>query len=135
MRAKEMIIDFLNYIFLLLLIIFCITYFIVGDRIKIMAEFMKMLIPFAYFGIALLIKMKFSRSDLYKRKKEDNLEIVLNLSYYDKIKDELIVFLLPVIILFLAFFNGKIDLVDILQASCSFIIMYLWHMALFKKTQ
>jgi hypothetical protein len=135
MKAKDMIIDFINYIFLLLLIVFCISYFIVGDRVEAVTDFMKALIPFAYLGIAILIQIKYSRGELYKRKRDDNLEVTLNLTYYDKIKDEIVIFLLPIIVLVTAALTEGIDLTDMVQALLVFLTMYLWHNALFKKTE
>ncbi len=133
-RAKDLIIDFFNYALLLVLIIFCLTFFIVGNRLAIFTEFIKLLMPLAYFGIFFLIRIKFDRETLKKRKKEDNLnEIIKYLTKLDKIKDLIIISFLSIIIFVIAMIGGGIDVFDILQAIIAFFTMFFWHLVLFRK--
>lgn len=132
--GKDILIDFLNLVFTLALIGFCLFYFTVGNRFANFTAFMRSLVPLAFFGIIFLIKLKLGRSDLSKRKREDNMTVTLYLTYFDKIKSNIIVFSLPIIICLLAFFiNKKVGVIDVMQASIAFIIAYVWQESLFKK--
>lgn len=134
MSGKNILIDFINVVFTLILITFCIFYFTVGNRFQNFTEIMKALVPLAFFGILFLVKLKLSRLHLEKRKQEDNLYITLNLTYFDKIKSNLIVFSLPIIVCMVPFIiNRTVDLISILQACVVFIITYVWQEAIFKK--
>lgn len=134
MSAKDMILDFINLIFVLALTAFCVFYFTVGDHFAKFQMIMKAMMPLAFFGIIFLVKIKFSRSDIRKRKKEQNLNITLCLTCMDKLKSDLVVFSLPFIILLISFWADKtINSTDIFQASMAFGIVYLWQKFLFKK--
>ena len=133
-RAKDLIIDFFNYALLLFLIIFCLIFFIVGNRLAVFTEFIKLLMPLAYFGIFFLVRLKFDREALRKRKKEGNLnEIIKYLTKLDKIKDLIIISILSIIILIIAMIDGYVDVFDILQAIIAFLTMFFWHLALIRK--
>lgn len=134
MSGKNILIDFINVVFTLILIAFCIFYFTVGNRFQNFTAIMKALVPLAFFGILFLVRLKLSRLHLEKRKQEDNLYITLNLTYFDKIKSNLIVFSLPILICLIPFMiNRTVDLISILQACVVFIITYVWQEAIFKK--
>lgn len=126
--------DFITYAFLIFLIGFCIIFFIAGDRVDMISDFMKSLFPLAIFGVFFLIKTKFGRYEFKKRRDESNLGIALQLTYIDKLLGDLIAFTLPILIIAIAlFFNGKVDFIDIIQASAAFLAMYLWEKRLFNK--
>jgi hypothetical protein len=59
------------------------------------------------------------------------------LSYLDKIKDYLVVLLLPLAALLVPLAGKDFNSTDAMQASCIFIVAYLWHKFLFavKKTE
>jgi hypothetical protein len=134
MKAKDMIIEFINLLFLLFLIAFVIIYIVVGDRVGAVVNFMKLLTPFAFLGIIFIIKMKLTRQQIRQRKEEKNTDIVLYLTTSDKFKGEIISFLIPISILLIAAFGrGQITSVDIFQAVISFLIFYFWYNSLFKK--
>ncbi|MFH1661823.1 MAG: hypothetical protein ABIA02_01885 [Candidatus Falkowbacteria bacterium] len=134
MSAKDLTIEFINMVFMIFLIAFCIFYFIAGDRFAMLAVIMESLMPLAVFGIAFLIKLKLSRRILKKRTREDNLSIILYLTYFDKLKTDIIIYLLPIIVLLISFiYDRNVDLVDIFQALIVFLIVYFWQKMLFKK--
>lgn len=66
------------------------------------------------------------------RKREDYAQIMYATNY-DKIKDRVFVFLLPVIILGIAIYCKKIDVIDQLQALSVFLSQYFWHKYLIRK--
>lgn len=126
--------DFLTYAFLIFLICFCIVFFIAGNRVEMISDLMRSLVPLAIFGVFFLAKTKFSRYEFKKRSKENDLDITLRLTYIDKLISNLITFSLPILIIAIAlFFKGKIDFVDIIQASAAFLVMYLWEKRLFNR--
>ncbi len=134
MSIKDYIIDFINYVFMLILISVFILYFIADDHFREFLEILRALMPLSFFALIFLIKFKLSR--MYaKRSSLDGMgEIILYLSSFDKMWSELIVFILPFVICLLSFlFLGKVDSVDILQAVAAFLIMHAWHNYIFKK--
>lgn len=134
MSAKDLIIDFLNFIFLIAIISFFIVFFIVGDRFFAFSQFIKTLMPLAIFTLIFLIKIKLTRTKLKKRKHENNMEITLYLTYFDKLKFDILIYSTPIIITGIAFtINKTITLTDIIQAIIVFLIMYIWQIILLKK--
>lgn len=126
--------DFLNTVFTIILVAFCIFYFIAGDRFGEAEKIMKMILPLAYFGILFLIRMKFNQRRLRKLYRESNLdEIITYLTLFDKIRDTIIIASLPLIILFIAFIDKIIHTEDYLQAGLVFALMYAWHLYLFRQ--
>lgn len=133
MSARDLIIDFINYAFLLLLTGFCITYFVIGDRFAMFGEFLKMVLPISLFGIFFLIKLKFKRKIINKIAdgKERN-EIIGYFSREDKFKDNIIVTALPFIVLLISFFEKNLDFIDLTQALLAYLYVRLWHNYLFR---
>jgi hypothetical protein len=136
MSVKDLFFDFLNFIFLIVLVAFVIFYFIAGDRFVAFMKVMQSLIPIAIFAIAFLIALKIKRRE-YKKNKERDGEgggINLFLSHFDILKWDIIIFLTPLMILLLSLLVDKaVDLTDIFQAVFSLIIMYFWKKSLLKK--
>ncbi len=126
--------DFLNYMIIILIMIFLSLYFIIGDHFTVFTEVIRALAPISFFLIILLVKLKFSRIELKKSKNENNEESVLYLSASDKFKSDLLIYSLPVIILAVALvFNNQVDFADVAQAIIAFLIMYLWQRIIFNK--
>jgi len=136
MKAKFLIIDFINTLFFFGIIGFTITYFIVGDRLIIFTRFLRSLIPFSYYGLLFLYKVRNSADDFEKFRKEDTLdEIIVYFSDLDIIKDLVIITGIPIFIIGLAFLGPQVDIADILQAVLTFTIMLIWHLILFKRKE
>ena len=134
MNAKDLIIDFINYVFVLLLIIFCIFYFLAGQHFANFISILRSLAIIAIFSIFLLIKINFNRKNRRLLEKEGEIDQVFYLTYFDKFKSDIVIFLLPITIIFVAFIiNLTIGIDDILQAILAFLIMYLWQKIIFKK--
>ena len=132
MNAKDYIIDFLNYVVLLFLFFFLFVYFFIGDRLGSITKIMQSLVPLSYFFIFFLLRFRHSRRTLKKRKEEiGGTDLVLHLTYRDKIIDEVLIFSLPVIIIWIAHLKGVVDIYTIFQAGIVFIIMFIWHNVLF----
>lgn len=136
MKAKDVIIDFINHIFLLSMVAFFIFWFTVGDRFEAFAELMRSLVPIGIFGFIFLVMIKIKRMKMKERRRnsEEDAEIVLRLTYFDESRGDILIFLLPIIILLIAFFiDGFVATADVIQAAFAFLLMYLWKSALFKK--
>lgn len=126
--------DFITYAFLLFLIGFCIVFFIAGNRVEMITDLMRSLVPLAIFSVFFLVKTKFDRYEFKKRSKENDLDITLRLTYIDKLIGNLIAFTLPILIIAIAlFFKGETDFIDIIQASAAFLVIYFWQKRLFDK--
>jgi hypothetical protein len=133
MKGFNVLIDFFNYIFLLLLVSFIIIYIIVGDRISIFTNIIKTIIPLSYFLAMFLLAIKIDRNKYEKIRKEDKLdEVVIYFDRIDNIKDIVVTLILPVVVIFIAMID-KINIIDIFQAVSSFSLMYFWHLVIFMK--
>jgi hypothetical protein len=134
MSAKDQILDFLALIFIIILISFCIIFFIAGDRFFVFTEIIKSLVPVAILAILFLIKYKLERREIKKEKEEGVLKIILYLDFFDKILSDLLVYLAPMGILLIAlFFNKTVSFLDIIQALFILIFLYIWNYYLFTK--
>lgn len=132
--AEDLLIDFINFVFFLIFVAFCIIFFIQGNNFNSFVEVLKALVPVSLIAILFLIKYKLNRSEFKKRKREGDLEIILRINFIDKIILEIILYLLPIVILFISIFsNGKTDLADLLQAIVAFFVVYFMLKYLFGK--
>lgn len=133
MKAREMIFDFLNDSFLLVISLFFFFYFFLGGRLEQASALVKMFIPLAIFLLFLLIKTKFNARRYRKYKNEFNLDQkVCYLTDSDKIKDAVVVLSLPAVMLGFTALDKYVDIIDILQASAVFIVSYAWHLKIFR---
>jgi len=89
MTAKDLILDFINLIFIIFLVSFCIIFFIAGNHFAQFIEIIKTLVPLAIFGIIFLIKLKIARQQEKKRERENNFDIILYLTCFDKLKTDI----------------------------------------------
>ncbi len=134
MSAKDMIIDFVNTIFIIVLSIFCFFYFIIFDNMDVAKQIVKTAMVFSVFGMIFLIKMKTERRKIKKIKKEFNLDkVILYLTKLDLIKDIIVILLLSFIVFMIAFIKGSYNNIDTLQIF--FVLVYLlsWHFIVFRK--
>lgn len=74
-----------------------------------------------------------NKAELKLRTKEDEMEIVLRLTFFDKILNDIILFLTPIIILLTPVLAGQPDLIDVFQVAVTFLIFYFWLRHLFNK--
>jgi len=134
MSPKDLILDFLNLAFMIVLVAFCIIYFIVGDHFNVFSLFMKSMAPLAFFGILFLIQLKITRSQIKEKKKEDKTELVLYLNIFDKLLSDIVVFCTPILLGFLIYFSkGFLEAMDIIFLSIMFLIMFFWQKYMFSK--
>jgi len=136
MSAKNLLLDFINYLFITLLLVLSFFYFIDPERFHEFTEFMGALVPLAVFGIIFLIKLKFIRVELENKKEEGSTDLVLFLDYFDKVKADLITFGIPMLMILLKqIITGAVEIADILIAALTFVSLYFWHRYLFKKAR
>lgn len=136
MTAKNLFFDFLNLVFIIVIVGLSIVYFIMPDRFAAFTEIMRNLAPIAFFVLILLIKIKFNRVEHTKRKNENNTEIILVLNYWDKFISDIIVFTTPILLCLFAYLaNQTVGMMDIFYSALIFIIMYFWQRYLFSKQQ
>jgi len=134
MSPKDLILDFINLVFMVILIAFCILYFVAGDHFFVFSLFMKSMIPLAFFGIIFLIQLKITRDEIKVRKKEDKTELVLYLNIFHKLASDIIVFCTPILLGFFIYeVRGSLDAIDIILLSIMFLIMFFWQKYLFSK--
>lgn len=138
MNAKSLILDFINLVFLIILVGFVIVFFIAGDRFESFIHIMKSLVPIAIYGIIFMIMIKIKRMQLQKWKSEgresSDKEIVIYLSFMDKYILDILLYLMPIVILVTAFFleDKVVNFTDILQATVAFLMMAYSQRLLFK---
>lgn len=136
MSAKNLLLDFINYLFIILLILLCFFYFIDPERFREFTQLMGALVPLAVFGIIFLIKLKILRLQFESKKEEGSTDIVLFLDFMDKVKADLVTFGIPMLIILIRLIIvGTVEVADILIASISFAVLYFWHRYLFNKAR
>jgi len=134
MTAKDLFIDFINFIFLIIIVGLTIIYIIAGDNFLVFKQIMESLAPFGALGILFLVNFRFWREKSKKKEREGNLEITLHLTFVDKLKSDVFIFSLPAVLMGIAFVaNGKVGPADVLEALTVFIVGYLWEKWLFGK--
>lgn len=134
MSARNLIVDFVNLIFIIIIIGGAILYFIAGDHFE---DFKKILVsfsPIGFFIILFLFKLRFGRGEKEKREREGNLNLILKLDFVDKTKSDIFMFSLPVTVCLIAFIvNKEVTLINFFQSAVVFIIAYWWKKWLFSK--
>lgn len=133
MSFKNAIIDFFNYAFAVALIGFCIMYFIVPGRFEAFTHLMKAIAPLFFFIFIFLIKWKLSREEARVLKDNNEEDFSLAFNYWDKMKAELLVYILPIGILALSIFSGEPNSYDFLQALLVFVVLYFLVRNIFSK--
>lgn len=137
MKVKEMIIDFISYIFLLLIIIFSIIYFIAGDRLESFGKFLHAFIPFSYFCLIFILKFKaFNKKyqDYKYYKQERNLdEIIIYFTRFDLIRNIFFIILSSIFVILIAIYNQTVNLNDFIQSLLAFVVLLFSHILLFHR--
>jgi hypothetical protein len=134
MSAKTMLIDFINLIFIIVLTGAAIIYFTTGDNFDNFKRLMEALTPIALLIVIFLVNLRVWRQKEEKRKSEGNLDVTLEMTYMDKLKSDLFVFILPITVLLIAWLIDKrIGSTAVLQAAIVFAIAYFWQKWLFGK--
>ena len=132
MKAKDMMFDFVETLFLILLITFIVFYFIVGNRLGLAEDIIKTVIPFAIFGILFLSKLKYSRHELRRLDRESTAEEAVIYPTAILVKWNIrVIIIISFIILLIPFFNKTLSIIDALQAFVFGGPMYVWHRYLF----
>jgi len=132
--AKDILIDFINFIFAVTIIGLAILYFIAGNNFENFRRVLEALAPLAVLVMIFLVNLKLWREKAKKKEREGNLDLTLQLTFVDKLKSDIFLFLLPAAVLLVAFIvNQRVGLVDILEALAVFIVAYLWQKWLFGK--
>jgi hypothetical protein len=133
LRARDLIIDFINYAFDLGIAAFCILFFIVGDRFNEFGEFFRRLLPLSAFGLFFLLYLKIGRKKLVQMDEEKVInESITYITKADIFKDRAVIFLLPLTILSINAVNGQYDMVDFIQAMVALPLMFFWRKFLFR---
>lgn len=136
MSAKDLIIDFINLVFIVILIGFFLVFFIVPENFAAFRETIIALSPGAFFMLVAMVKIKLVRQKLKRMKQNDdyNDEVILYLSHWDKLISEAVVFGTPVALSLLIYFvANKVVVIDVIIISLVFIIMYGWQKYLWSK--
>lgn len=132
MKARDMIFDFFETLFLIFLIAFVVFYFIVGDRLDLARHILKTVLPFAVFGIVFLSKMKYNRHELKRLDNENSADQAVVYPTKAMIKwDFRIIIFISFIILLIPFLNKTLSIIDALQVFLFGGVMYAWHRHLF----
>ena len=133
-NVKSYFIDFINFILIWVIMVFLVGIVILGSRLELLSNLFKSFIPLAFFLVIFLLIWKIERSKLNKMKYQNSMELILYLSHSYKFIDKIIIFLLPVLIIFIAVLRGGVEIYDIIQAIVVLVVLYTWHRIMFKKT-
>ena len=134
MTTKNVIVEFLSFIFFISLLIFVYYFFIVGERVEDLGEILLTFVPIAIFIMLYLFVFNFRRREMERRREDNNDEIALYLDLRDKLIADILPFVLSVgVILFAWFSFDKINKFDIMSSLFVFFIVMSWHSYIFKK--
>lgn len=134
LKAKEMMLDFIDTVFLLLLISFCVFYFIVGDNFAAAQKIVKAAFAFSWVGVIFVLKFKFSKVHFRKLSVESRLgEIVSYFDRIDRIKDLLLILTIPFVLMGIALWDKSLNAIDLEQSFFVFLLIYISHFILFRK--
>lgn len=133
-KPKEMIFDFLQTVFTLLLIAFCVYYFIVEGKFFTSSEALKSLFTIALFGFMFLFKLKKEKIEAQRQKDKaawDEIALVFTRSEYAQ---NVFWGLASVFsLLCLAWLDGAVDKLSVLYFLCVSGILAGWHFWLFRR--
>jgi hypothetical protein len=136
MTSRQILITFAETLFIIFAAAFVVIYIILGDRFYLLMAMMKTFAPLSVFLLLFVIASKLKKREYAKRKREQRFEIILVLTFFDKMKADAVIYGVPFLILLAAyFFKGEIWLEDIFQALVTFIILAIWNKYLFKREQ
>lgn len=136
MKASEIVIDFINQLFMVGLICFVLIFIILGDRLGAAYAIMQALSPFGFFGLFFMIKFKFSREKVRKMRSEDRLnEVLFYLTDKDISWDWFFIIIIPVLIFIFPFFFTDLNSFDLIQFLLVFSAFAFIHKIVFKKDQ
>ncbi|OGF25517.1 hypothetical protein A2331_01465 [Candidatus Falkowbacteria bacterium RIFOXYB2_FULL_34_18] len=139
MKAKFFILDFINFVFFIALVAFFIYYIILGDRFEAATKLMKFAGQASFFGILFFVRLNIYLQKI--KKMVENGErfmdrmFIFYLTMWDKTVSEIIVFLLPILIIIIAYFGGEVTHLDFFQALVVFSLAFFWHTLFFNKAK
>jgi hypothetical protein len=132
--AKDLLIDFINFAFAIIIIGLAVLYFIAGDNFDNFKRILESLTPIGLLLVLFLINLKFWRERAKKKEREGNMEITLRLNFFDKLKSDFFVFSMPAAILLISFIaRGQVGFLEVIEALFVFVIAYFWQKWLFSK--
>jgi len=134
MSGKDLFLDFLGLLFMVAVIGFSIFYFIFGNRVQTVSIIMKAAAPFGFFVGILLLKWRLNHRQYKKRQEQANTDIVIYLTFMDKLKSDLFLYLLPIIVISIPVLAGfGVNKIFFFQACLIFILSYFWQKFIFNK--
>lgn len=134
LKPKDMVIDFLNTAFLIILIALCIFFFIVEDYFFVAAQMGKAVFASALMGIVFLLKFKVEKNKINHLKQYEALgEVAVYFTNIDIYKNLFLSIAAVLSIIVFALINGKIDSLSILYVMIISVIVGFWHFILFHR--
>lgn len=125
---------FINFVFTLMVATTAFWFIIQGDRALHFGQFLQFLSPIALVAILLWLFFKWRSLKVPSKDKNKYADIRLYLTYLDKLKFDIIMFALPILVITIAFVVQKqIYLVDLLQAVAVYFAFYFFQRWLFTK--
>jgi len=132
--ARFIFFDFIETVLIILLVAFLLFYFILGDRMSFAGQIVKMLVPFSFFGVLFIFKLKISRRLLRKVKGSGSSgDVVIYFTNKDKFKDLGVIIIIFLLLLMIPWFIDKtLYIEDNIQIASIVVVLYLWHRYLFR---
>lgn len=136
MSPREMIFDFITTAITILLCSFVFFYFVVAGHWQTAEKIAKAAASASIFSIFFLLKLKTEKTKLIKFKEEASLDDVLvYFTKLDKFKDLVVIFLLPLLMAGIAWYDYRVNAVDVWQMILTFSAAFIWHCFLFRKKE
>ncbi|MEI7498513.1 MAG: hypothetical protein WCK11_04515 [Candidatus Falkowbacteria bacterium] len=136
MTGKDIVMDFVFSIFSFSLIAGAIYLITVPDSASMVVSFLKAFAPVMLISGILFFKLSRIKKRVTKSRQDSDFIIILRLTYWDKIKSDILALLLPLLMSVLVLISGRsYDSFDLMSAIVVYLIMIFWQKTIFAKTR
>ncbi|HAM89002.1 TPA: hypothetical protein DEG24_04730 [Candidatus Falkowbacteria bacterium] len=136
MSAKDMAFDFITTAITIVLCSFVFFYFIVAGHWETAEKITRSTASASVFSIFFFLKLKTEKTKIIKHKEEASLDDVLvYFTNFDKTKDLIVIIVLTLLIAGIAWYDNKVNTIDVWQMIMTFSASFIWHCFLFRKKE
>lgn len=133
-KPKDLIIDFINTVFLIVLGVVTFVLFIVKDYLFVVATIGRAVFASSLLGLIFFLQYKIESKKIEHNKKyELTDEVAVYFSKADIYKSSILSIFTVLSIISFAQINGKIDSLSVLYVMIISVILIIWHITLFKR--
>jgi ABC-type transport system involved in cytochrome c biogenesis permease component len=133
MKAKEQLLDFINYALMIAVIGVSIIFFTIPGNFERFQSLLKALAPIVLFLGVMMARFRYFTKELKESNMDDTDELDISLTYWDRMRLEFVLTGLPVVLLIWNLIRGDDDWSVIGQPFLVFVVNYLVLRFIFKR--